>query len=584
MSAAGGSSERMAILSCLLFIVVLLSVMGAGVLPAAVPLVTILACGGCLLVRASPAGPDHRLTQAAAAVVLFLSLTALPLPAFMDSVVGRQRADQNAIARQAVEDAGKLSIAHTPVAGFSVTRDRAGTWRTVLLAIAGLTVAALASRLRPPHNEVFLKALVLLATVVAAAGFTSQHVIPEGKTLWWFFTVRHGHPVGGFMNRNHFGGFVALLCPAALVLFSQSLGGKRFGSAAGWAFCFLVMTFAVIMSFSRGAWIAYGAALFAVAILALASRSFLRIAAVLLLLVFVAWGVSRLPSQDELEERAKSLAAPTSSLTARMRMSTWRDTLRIMPDYAAMGVGANAFRMVFPQYRSASTRPSFKHAENEYLQTPAEMGLIGTALLIILGWVVVRRWRRARASGALNRVIEMSVGGALIVAAVHALFDFAIRIPLHFVVVASLVGLVISPPPQATSPSPRRLWALPLAGLILAIAISLQGTKLYDMDSPDFIEKAGPDDLCRALNWSPTSWQAWYHLGRAAVAKTDGTGMTFGEYCMTQAAVYDPNNYRLWRELCMVRLSLGDTEGAQEAYANLKALRTWVHISELERP
>jgi hypothetical protein len=124
---------------------------------------------------------------------------------------------------------------------------------------------------------------------------------------------------------------------------------------------------------------------------------------------------------------------------------------------------------------------------------------------------------------------------------------------------------------------------MPIAALILATAVALQGMRLYNFDSSDFMQKAGPNDLCRVLAWNPTSWQAWYHLGRTAIDKPDGTGVKLGEYCMTRATEYDPNNYRLWRELCLVRISLNDNEGSDEAYRNLKHLRTWQQIDEMER-
>jgi len=575
----------MRILVCLLFVIALVAILGAGILPAALPAAAILTCAGCILAGMAPSGADRRLPLLAAAFVLFLVITALPLPEFMDKAVGHGRAAQNELARQAIADAGKLSLAHPRLGGFSISRDRAATVRIILLVIAAFAIAALAARLPAPRRETFVKALVVIGAIVAGIGYTGQWLVPQGKTLWWVFHVPHGQPVGGFLNRNHFGGFVALLCPAALTMFAGDLGRKRLFRAVTWALCFLVMTFAVVMSHSRGAWLAYAASMFAVVILSLSARRLWMVVAIVGLLVCVGVGVSRLPHED-LEERARSLAEPTGSVTAQMRLSTWRDTLRIIPDYTFLGTGANAFRMIFPQYRTATTRKSFKQAENEYLQIPTELGLIGTALLIGLGVAVARRWFRNHVEGSLDRLVEISVGGALIVAAVHAVFDFPIRIPLYGMVLASLVGLTLSPPPlpePSGSAKPSRLWLAPLTGLVVAIFVSLQAMKPYEMDSSDFLQKADPDALCRALNWSPTSWQAWYHLGRAAIDKPDGTAIKLGEYCMSRAVDYDPNNYRMWHELCLVRLTLDDTEGARQAYSRLKALRTWQRIDEMER-
>ena len=74
----------MGIVTLLLFLVSLLAVMGAGVMPAALPLVAVLSCSVCLAAGIAPyaGGPDRRLVLLASALVLFLTLTALPLPEF----------------------------------------------------------------------------------------------------------------------------------------------------------------------------------------------------------------------------------------------------------------------------------------------------------------------------------------------------------------------------------------------------------------------------------------------------------------------------------------------------------------------
>ena len=120
------------------------------------------------------------------------------------------------------------------------------------------------------------------------------------------------------------------------------------------------------------------------------------------------------------------------------------------------------------------------------------------------------------------------------------------------------------------------------SALLLVALLSAQGSRIHNMDSSDFIETGRPDDLVRALAWSPTSWHVWYSLGRSAVGSADDRNLRFAERCITQATAYDSNNYILWDKLARLRLRMNDVDGAMAAYSRLKSLRSWMHIPELD--
>jgi O-antigen ligase len=52
--------------------------------------------------------------------------------------------------------------------------------------------------------------------------------------------------------------------------------------------------------------------------------------------------------------------------------------------YPIAGAGANAFRMVYPQYRTASSAGFMTHAHNEYAQLLCETGVIGLCMSAVL--------------------------------------------------------------------------------------------------------------------------------------------------------------------------------------------------------
>ena len=112
--------------------------------------------------------------------------------------------------------------------------------------------------------------------------------------------------------------------------------------------------------------------------------------------------------------------------------------------------------------------------------------------------------------------------------------------------------------------------------------VSLFGRLPYDLDSYSYLSDAGPKDLMRALEWSPTSWRAWYGLANATAELGSEEKVAFGERCLVRAVEYDPKSYMLWRDLAQLRLGMNNKAGAMEAYRHVKSLRSWVKIPALE--
>jgi len=158
-----------------------------------------------------------------------------------------------------------------------------------------------------------------------------------------------------------------------------------------------------------------------------------------------------------------------------------------------------------------------------------------------------------------------------------AAIDFAMHIPLYAVVVVTLLGLLLSPVPEPAMP--RFAFGASVLILAAAVAAGIWSAGRVRRDDPVWMSKAGPDELASALAWSPTSSYAWYYLGRKAWGRLDADGTAFGEKCLSRAVAYDPNNYRIWRELALLRAGMGDSKGAEAAARRVRDLRAWVHVA-----
>ena len=567
-----------------------LALMGGGIFPWTLQVTAAVLLLACVFAVRAGTGPNRGLAWAAAALVALLVLSVVPLPAAVATHLPDPRGTQNLRAAGAVQGLAELKLGSDGQPWFSLTRNRAGTLRAILLIVAAFAAAALASRLGPSRRRDFLRGLVALGVALAVAGYLSQWVWPQGKRIWWTFDVARGSPVACFVNRNHFGGFVAMLCPVAFVLAADAVrGGRRLESLATVGAA-AVLVLACLMSLSRGAWIALAAGMSVTVVLQETMRFDRRrlpvLAASVALAALVA-GAIAVGAPEHFKERIRTLRQLPSTESAQTRFQEWRDGLRVLPHYAWIGAGANAFRSVYPGYRLSTARAHADFSENEYIQIPIEGGLLGVGAIAVLAWRVRRRWRDAAREGeGTEDAVPLAVLGALTVVAVHALFDFALRIPLYALVVAALTGLMLTPPKTAAAaPDPRRggYNRLALAGLGIVLAVAVFGrSSVHTRDAPDEVARASLPEARSMLIWSPTDWQGWYRLGALVLENRPVNGLPLAETCFKMAADYDPQYYVLWNRLCLVRLGLGDRAGARDAYRRLKSLRSWVSIPEME--
>ena len=569
--------------------IVFLTLTGAGLYPATVGVVALAVCLLAVVLGLIPAArppsslppspPSHALELWAMTALLAVIVSALPLPPFLDWLAGPLRHSQN----QAVSDIFK-QVAHAGLPGydeaprFCLSRNRAGSLRFFLMLAGVVGAAFLTARQSPAWKRSYLNFLAWFGAAVGVAGILAQWVIPQGDTIWWWLPVPHAptSPVGCFLNRNHFGGFVAMLSPLALALADDCFRNRRwFGMTAYLALTGL-MASVVFLSLSRGALIAMAGGL-AVAALLIAFRHN-RTWGMALIALLCTGAVVIVFSVAPVRHRLADLRHPSGMASVHSRMAEWRETLRVWPHYPLIGAGMNALRTVYPQHRQTSVGARLIHAENEYVQLLAEGGLLGVALLA--GAALAYR-RRLKGAPAVPPVLSTAVVGAVTVTGIHSLFDFPVHLPLYALILGSIAGLLL--PLAATPPSLRsRLTAaLPcLVGLAGTLVIlSQRPVDLKIMDDPNHLQNATYKTLRQALVWAPTS-TAWLYLGHAmyreGYIRRSYEFSALGESLVTRAAALDPNNYRLWYELGEVRVSLNKTNEAAEAFARAQALRSWL--------
>jgi O-antigen ligase len=379
-----------------------------------------------------------------------------------------------------------------------------------------------------------------------------------------------------FRNRNHFSAFLAIIAPAALCLTLREFR-RNLWSFFPHAAMFLSVTAGVILSCSRGGWAACLSGMLACAAGLLSVKRIATAAAVLLTGCAAAAVLLGVPA-PQLQERLATLQNARETDSYRTRVQCWKDSAGILLSHPVTGAGPNGFRMVYPAHRTASRSSFMTHAENEYVQTAVDGGLVG---VIFAAWLVLSVAARVRSSLRGDEswhVHAIAVLAALAAAAVSAGVDFALHIPLYAVTLAAFAGLAFT---ETDRSGGARTAFLPILAILAAVIGGTWSFRTEEIDDPRVIHGAGSSEVARALVWAPTFQYAWHGLGRAAWATGARPAVEFGERCISAAVERDPNNYVLWKELGLIRMSLGDAQGAREAFARVRTLRSWVPVPDL---
>jgi hypothetical protein len=468
---------------------------------------------------------------------------------------------------------------------FAFTRNKAGTLRMFLLSLCAIGIFFISANLNPQQAMWLLCSLVICGSAFALLGFISQHGVPQGKTLWWTIPVIDGQPVGSFPNRSHFGGYVALIAAPALFLSVKTFDQNKFKSAF-WLACSAGSSGVVVASLSRGAWFALLAGLIScIAILRGSKKVITLLGSIVLItalasacLYFIVQSNKLDSDENALHKRAESLLRPLDTESAGLRTDTWKSATRLIRLYPLLGAGPEGFRTVFAQVRDQSHRLSFKHAENEYIQVLTDTGMCGLVLAIIAVSAFISIYKQTRRN--VNCDLRTLAIPCLATAGIHALLDFTMHRPLYTLTFFMILGLSCSGLNASQGIQNFKLFDRMLAGTCMLswLFILSFGSKIYLYDRSFYIETASMTELHEVIEWAPTYWAPWYALGKAHWDTGNPENQAYAEACISQAAIYDRNNYRIWKILCDVRTRLGMIDKADEAYMRAKELRSWLNI------
>ncbi|MBN1429825.1 MAG: O-antigen ligase family protein [Anaerolineae bacterium] len=276
---------------------------------------------------------------------------------------------------------------------------------------------------------------------------------------------------GTFEQPNPYAGFLGLILPVSIGLTLGALAvwfepvikfgqahrwdkwgellkaglSKRLALLLGFGALSGLLFAALIMSWSRGAWLGFGAAALVI-VFAWPRKAWMGAVLVIggLVLGVLALRFGLLPAS--ITGRLTDFTEFTQVLDARgvhiseanyavlERLAHWQAAEEMARYHFWFGVGIGNYEPVYPGYALMNWHHPLGHAHNIYLNFLAETGIIGLAAYLALwGCVFWHTWRATRLSDTWKRCLAIGLMGTWTHLSVHHLVDnlYAANIHLH---------------------------------------------------------------------------------------------------------------------------------------------------------
>lgn len=500
-----------------------------------------------------------------------------------------------------------LALVATMVAR-SHEKSRGPSWGPVA---PGLVLAAAflgwASLPLPAGADPVLNAGRLLSLGAAlAAGVTAYHLSARGSRLLPWVILAIGslesvvtllqatgalpitakdppYPAGTYVNHNHLAGFLEVALPIALVLaLVPSRRRSPVGPPTGAA---VLMGAALVLSQSRGGWLAAGVGLAVLLYLLRHQLKSKRLLASVLGLVVVGGAFVTLTGGEALRTRAATLEREALIEGEQLRVGFWRASLAMVWEHPIRGVGLGAFGVHYPRHRPEGGVLSPRYSHNDYLQTAAEGGLPALLLLLLgLGAVAWPLYKGVLdGPSAHSRALAAAGLASLASYAAHGLVDFNMQIPANLLALAVLLGVGIGEgqvrdsedPSAPEGPVSRPLLGLGLLGLgaLAWVSLGLARGGWFRVAAEEAVrEEAAAEALDfaeQAVRYSPADPLAWVELARAVHLRAkslDGKAaiatLASADACYARALASTPGRVRVRVERALVLQALEDAGGS----------------------
>ncbi|UFJ39149.1 O-antigen ligase family protein [Brevibacillus humidisoli] len=286
----------------------------------------------------------------------------------------------------------------------------------------------------------FLLCFVISGALISVYGLAQYFLLDSMPGKW---VDRETNPLldkrvyATFGNPNIFSQFLLLVMPLAFVLIYYV---RDFKQKCLVAVLFGLTALALLLTFSRGAWLA--AAIAFVLILLKIDRK-LILTGMLLLVVAVLFDL--IP--DVIKQRIASIADPFEDTSGQWRLQAWLSALAIIRDYWVTGIGMDTttFNRVYVDYQMPQV--NVFHFHNIWIQSFVTGGILGIGSLLFLFYQLVKTSFAVAANRLQKRLSIWGIGlfASLIGLAAAGMTEDVFhdyRVMMAFWLIAAAIGAI----------------------------------------------------------------------------------------------------------------------------------------------
>lgn len=238
----------------------------------------------------------------------------------------------------------------------------------------------------------------------------------------------------------------------------RGVGGEGLLKTLIYLAAFALLAVGLLVSWSRGAWMGFGAAAAAMLLFA-PRRRIIGVGLVALvvigLIVSIITGLAPDSLVSRLSDFTQDLTGTADVRGAQInddnfavieRLAHWQAAIGMATDNPWTGVGFGAYEIAYPRYALMNWPMALGHAHNFFLNLFAETGVIGLAAYLI-AWVmiVVLTLRVLHQHSGFERGVALGILGVWAHITVHSLFDKLLvnNVFLHFGAMLGLIGSLL---------------------------------------------------------------------------------------------------------------------------------------------
>jgi O-antigen ligase len=295
--------------------------------------------------------------------------------------------------------------------------------------------------------------LIFLATGIS--GYAVYQFFTHSNQVWSYISPNPGRASGTYICPNNLAGFLEMLVPLAT---AYVLAG-RMKPVVRILLCYavLAMLAGMVVTFSRGGWVAVVMALVVLLVVLTFHRNH-RLPAFLLLVVLVGGGAiftTKFLSKSLSYIRRVETLQNGDKFDYSVRRDIWVAAAEMWRDHFWWGVGPAHYDYRFRKYRPQTIQLSPDRAHNDYLNLVTDWGAVG-GLIVLAGMMVFgaglkKTWKYVRPSendfgrGLSNRfAFFLGASTGLLALTVHSAVDFNLHIPANAILGVTLLALLSS--------------------------------------------------------------------------------------------------------------------------------------------